>query len=408
MLGQHENESGINLKLMERANPLLFSQERIDEYPLKYDELKQYLNAKDSNGSFLPLHQENMMHTEGDYLDFLLYRKNDNDTSIDLNKKLACEFALYQVQKQKRQGGLPKELSVSVDKLMKLKPQSQDWNEQMMSILESINAIELDTSVLKPNGGDLGNSMLIGKEGTHMNGFASKNVSVSNLLHNGEKSLSPDDIPDNRNPDVIIQELTSYLLSNAITKGIVVKPERVDDPVEFLKSSIDSIINESSQNERLITEARKQSIKRSNTYKNSKELEIAFKDLQLAHNFLTKQFENDREEYSRDIEKLTSNNNELQQKVLNYHSSLLTAENTMDELEKKLKEEKLKNTHTEQIFSPVTPMSASSNNSQSITIMRNEFKKMLSDTQKRYEQELEEERQARFRLEKELESLKNR
>lgn len=390
---------------MEKANPLLFSQDRVEQYPFQYDELKQFITTKDASGISLPYQQENRYATEGDYLDFLLYRTSDNDTSINLEKKLACEYALYQVQNQKSQGKLPKEIEMSLGDVMKLKANSDEWYKQIMSILETINAIELDTTMFKKANNDIGSSSLMMKDGSHMNIYNNKNVSMLDI-HQNESNITVEEIQDNKSTEIVLQELTAYLLSNSIKKGIDVKPSRVDDPVEFLKSGIDSILNETSQSEKLISEARKRSIKRSNTYKNARELETAFEDLQLAHSFLTKQFEHDREEYTRDLEKLTYTNKELQHKVLNYHSSLLASEVNVSNLEVELKDLKESGQSNVSVFSPVSLSSNVSTGLNSISIMRNEFKKMLTDTQRKYEKELDKERNEKEILERELQALK--
>ncbi|CCE63068.1 hypothetical protein TPHA_0D04340 [Tetrapisispora phaffii CBS 4417] len=431
MIQQADIDSGkIDMKLMEKANPLLFSVGRLEEYPLEYAELKQYMTATDGNRAITPFyHQDGVAVTDRDYLDFLLYRSNDNDTEIDLDKKLTSEYALYQVQKQKKNGGLPKDLHLPMEQVLELKPKSDEWYQHMLSIMENINGIELDMALLKSMNPSTNSSSMGGVLSANHSSVAllnnmdttissdvnskkvmkNRNNSVLDVMNPNESIMTIEDIQDKKQSEMLVQELTAYLISTSIKKGIDVKPPMVDDPVDFLKGAIDFITNEISQHQKVIKEARQNTIKRSKSYKSTKELETAFKDLQLAHSFLTRKFQNDREEYTKDIERLSATNRELQQKILNYHSSIIASENKVTALEKELKELRLDminkpvNSSREDI-SPSSPVSASSN---SITIMRNEFKKMLTETQKKHELELMAEKDSRLQLEAELARLRN-
>lgn len=370
---------GYDMALMVRASPMLFSRERYEEYPMEYAELKHYLT---SNGIEEFPRRQPKPYTHVDYLDYLLYRDDETGSTIDLNKKLLCEYALYQVQSHRGIEG-----SVTMEKLMSLEPRSLEWYECVTSLLETINATNLDIPLLQ------------GSDGTSSPGKERpEGVQRSNTI-----------IKKNRE----LQELTSFVLSNAIKKGIELKPVNMDNPLEFLKNAIETIIASSSQPQ-----------KEEDPQMDS--LETAFKDLQLAHSFLTKQFENDRNEYLQNIEILQRTNKELQQKLLDYHSDLSQAENKLQETERELEENNKRASQPQRksfnITSPIlsgdawnepSPGSAKSFNSaatnaHSITIMRTEFKRLLVESQRRYEKELQEERDARLKLEKELESLRRR
>lgn len=391
----HDRTSG--LKLMERANPLLFSQESYEEYPIEYDELKHYLA---NDGDEEPPHRNSSLYKNVDYLDFFLYKNDDNHASgIDLERKLVCEYALYQVQMQQRSGKLREGWPIALKEIIKLEPQSVEWYECLLVLLESINATKIDTSIFDTGITNMNSAKKVNERGLHRNNTS---IRTNNSL----------------------QELTSCILSNAIKKGIELKPVNMDNPVEFLKNAIETILASSQPNSQISAH----NAAEEDIILQKEELETAFKDLQLAHNFLTKQFEHDRAEYIQNIEQLQRTNKELQQKLLNYHSDLSQAESKLQEKERVYKqlEETSKRSSlrtknydlTSPIFSgeiwnAVSPGSAKSanstaNNSHSITIMRTEFKRMLTDTQRKYEKEIQEERESRIILEAELSSLRNK
>lgn len=367
---------------MERANPTLFSREKYDEYPMEYAELKHYL-ASNSIADYSKRHSKPYTHV--DYLDYLLYLDDETKSTIDLNKKLLCEYALYQAQSRKR----PDEEPITMERLLSLKPRSLEWYDCLTTLIESINATSLEIPLLEGYDGSKAESIVAGKE---RNG----DINRSNTIVRTNSAL---------------QELTSFVLSNAIKMGIELKPVNMDSPVEFLKNAIETIGTSQSQSQ-----------KKDSTVQVD-QLETAFKDLQLAHNFLTKQFENDRNEYLQNIEILERTNKELQQKLLDYHSDLSQAENKLLETERELQENNRRASQHKRksvvISSPIfssgtwnepSPGSAKSfnSNAHSITIMRTEFKRLLTESQRKYEKELQEEREARFKLEKELESLTRR
>lgn len=392
----HDRTSG--LKLMERANPLLFSKESYEEYPIEYSELKHYLA---NDGDEESPHRNSSLYKNVDYLDFFLYKNDDSHSSgIDLDRKLVCEYALYQVQMQQRLGKLREGRPVTLNDIIQLEPQSVEWYEYLLAVLESINATKIDTSLFNV-------------------GFANMNSTNKKV---NERGLNRNNTSIRTNNS--LQELTSCILSNAVKKGIELKPVNMDNPVEFLKNAIETILASSQPNSQIS----KHSAADEDIYQKKEELETAFKDLQLAHNFLTKQFEHDRAEYVHNIEQLQRTNKELQQKLLSYHSDLSQAESKLQEkervykqLEETSKRSSLRNRNydlTSPIFSgevwnAVSPGSAKSgnsttNNSHSITIMRTEFKRMLTDTQRKYEREIQDERESRILLEEELSSLRNK
>lgn len=398
-----------DLELSRRANPLLFSAERYEEYPLKYDELKQYLLSQNPSHP----HHNSRPYTSIDYFDYLLYRSKNDESEIDLDKKLVSEFALYYVQKEHLNSD---DLNPTLNELLKLQPKSADWYEMMLRILESINTTGID-QLTKENNNSFPNSK---------RARSSTNMGGTDKFNKG--AYHTDKADDDKNE--ILQELTSFLMSNSIQKGIDIKPIPLDDPVKFLKNGINSILDTCVSLEKNTSSPpispNAAAIQEEDSSKKLEELETAFSDLQLAHNFLTKQFENDRAEYVQDIEKLTRTNRELQDKLLNNHSNLSKTEKKLHELEQENKElEKANNKlnssrhnfgMSSPASSPVTwdpssPSSAGSptsgSGSRSLSIMTSEFKKVLTSTQRKYEKELSDEREHRFKLERELALLKN-
>lgn len=200
----------------------------------------------------------------------------------------------------------------------------------------------------------------------------------------------------NRSIDDRIEELTSYLISSAIQKGIQLttsEDENKDisdiDSLQFCKKCIDSLISKCIDSDKL---------EERHTEENSsvEELKIALNDLQLAHNFLTKKFEDDRVEYLSNIEKLNKTNKELSQQLTTNRVKLNEAEKTIENL--KLQPP------TPELLLPNSPLSNNGDTSPgqnvnegsySLKMMKQEFKKILADTQDKYEKELREEREFR-------------
>ncbi|CCC66944.1 hypothetical protein NCAS_0A03860 [Naumovozyma castellii] len=419
MTENHLEMSYPTMDLLKKANPVLFSEERYDEYPLDGEELMQYLSTSSTiNNHSRPL-------TNVDYSDYLVYGKDDgsNHQEIDLDKKLISEFILFLIQSRQHDSNDAennKHKSIKFEEFLKMEPYSKRWYNCILDVLEQGNATEVvDLSM--------------------------SNKILSEFIRKGnERDLVKAD-------DQTLEELTSYLLSSAIKRGIDIKPVRLDDPVAFLKNGIDCILNSvdssslapSQELDHNDDSENKPSSQENEIGKNKdieqsmalgeresettmEEMKTAFKDLQLAHNFLTKRFEHDRVGYSQDIEKLTRTNRELQEKLLSYHSSLTKTEKKLQEAEKASKELKTKNDNyssprtlsntsnplnspilSPELWGPPSPGSINSNaGAHSISIMRNEFKRIITETQKKHEKELSEERKKRLDLEEELKKLK--
>ncbi|CCK71222.1 Pea2p KNAG_0G01640 [Huiozyma naganishii CBS 8797] len=385
----------MDIALLKRANPLLFTTERYDEYPTDPEELLQLLSSEANSD----LSARERPFTELDQLDFLLYR--DSVTGeLDVHKKLACEYALYHAERIRRHRGGDHhgEKHVGFQDLKDSKTGSDEWFTRLVTLLSEISGDKMDLSQLE-------------KTAVHQTrpGDASNRQGVA------------------RDQQDALHELTSYMLSSSIKNGIHIRPsDNVDDPVKFLKNGIESLIesastantNTNSTDERDATETK------------LAELTTAFKDLQLAHSFLTKQFENDHTDHMRDIEKLTRTNRELQEKLLNYHSNLSKIEKKLKDNEHELRHSRARDevagNHSIALDSPGKMASTPNLNhesmwgvhtadqnetlgatpgSPSLSIMKNEFKRLLTETQRKYEREIGQEREIRRQLEKELKSL---
>lgn len=456
----------MNLQLLKKSNPLLFAPERYDEYPLDPIELSQFLNnslQQDENGGGL---LRDRPFTSVDQLDYLFY-VDPKTQELDLEKKMAVEYALFQLQLLKRDNqnnnndeSLDNNIS-SFEDLLGDNLQSADGLKDLLLTLNSVNGLDLDLNKLnlieKKSSSGLGNNNNNTNNTRNgsilsLNNISDKRVSNSeksklSCLSTDLKHVSNDNISEivsptsyNHNSDSI-QEITSYLLSSTISHGIELKPKgEMNDSMEFLKNCMVSLIDmavdkrQQGNGKNIVTDQNKDdnttaSDKDNVNDKRYKELEsklaemnTAFKDLQLAHNFLTKQYENDHNDSLKDIEKLTRTNKELQEKLLSYHSNLAKRENKDIESDKKefdgnsVFHSPTKNFsspalgHTES-WTPQTPISSgdrpNSNysnqlNSPSLSMMKSEFKRLLTETQRKYEKEITQERQMRKQLQNEL------
>lgn len=399
----------LDYTMMYKANPLLFSAERYDQYPLNPQELIQYLSSASATSNPRPI-------TETDEFDYLLYMDDNigdravspesgssNDLKeLDLDKKLACEFAIYQTHLKSQTSRKTKRKNF--EELLKLDIGSEEWSNEMLQLLESINATNINLSSIS--------DMKI----------ATKTDYIGQLIKD----------KGNKKKDDELQDIISYIYSNSIRNGINIQPkiegnENSLGNNEFLKNIIDTMIDLAKSKSNTKDAPGTVGGEEENEDKRIKEMNTALQDLQLAHNFLTKQFENDRLEHSKGIEKLTKTNRELQGRLLDCHSNLTKAESKLREMEEKLMKNKsqtelkdptiFKDINEIGLSSPTgfdadiasSPVSLDSNGeargSYSLSIMRNEFRKLLTDTQRKYESEIAKERELTEQLKKKLDQL---
>ena len=474
-----------NLSLLKKSNPLLFTPERYDEYPLDPIELAQFLNKsleQDSNNNMLLRERP---FTSVDQLDYLFYL-DSNTQELDLDKKLAVEYALFQLQLLKQEetidnndtttttdtndnieNGNNKNNNKSSSNSSNFDDELIDFESLQNNDFKSLNGLKkLLFTLNKVNGLDLDLNKL--KHLESQNHHRNINTNNTNTTTNRDTGLSNDPshktirnsnssgvnsnetFTDNNSnsagnnlSDDNIQEVTSYLLSNTIKKGIELRPKgEINDSTQFLKNCIDSLIdvivanrqnNKTSQNNSSTNNNHKKDDLTDVTNPKYKELETkltemttAFNDLQLAHNFLTKQYENDHNDSLKNIEKLTRTNKELQEKLLKYHSTLSkreinneTHDNNDNDNENSIFHSPGKSFSSPilghpEIWTPHTPSSNKNNvsnsnsgmNSPSLSMMKNEFRRLLTETQRKYEKEINQERQMRKQLQYELNLIK--
>lgn len=365
-----------DLPLMQRANPLLFSEENYEEYPFEYRDLKRYLSANDDGENTPRRNVKPCTHIN--YLDMLLYQQDDN---VDLNRKLVCEYALFLVQRAQKSNKLPQvDRFYRFQNLHGLEPFSSDWYQHVVVLLESINATNIESLLLQ-------------------------DPHQLKMLEQMSRTDLQTRKPADASTAGAVQELTSYVVSRSVQRNIELKPLHMDDQVEFLKTAFNTILDNGAPARSMIGDD-----------DDKQNLQTAVKDLQLANNFLTKQFENDHAYYVQNIEKLQRTNKELQQKVLDYHSNLVKAEQKSRENPKPRKTSSNFNYQspvmTSEAWFPSSPVSPNSGNSssstsQSIGVIRSEFKKLLTETQRKHERELQLERESKLQLEKELEQVRH-
>lgn len=143
-----------------------------------------------------------------------MYTSKSDKSEIDLDKKLVSEFALYYVQKNRRNSD---ELAPTLNDLLKLEPGSKEWYELMLEILESINTTGMN-QLARENKNSFPNSK---RARSSTNTAGTDNFSKSS----NRAADATDDTKE------VLQELTSFLMSNSIQKGIDIKPIPLDDPV---------------------------------------------------------------------------------------------------------------------------------------------------------------------------------
>lgn len=370
----------LDYDLMRKANPLLFAPERYDQYPLQPQELMQYLTSASAQAAPRPA-------TSADELDYLLYTggsksgarsaaESGPSLELDLEKKLACEFALYQTHMHRKDAA--ERPAMDFTALTKLKVGSEEWFDEMLGLLESINGTDIDLDALRGrNGGETRQKTL------SVVGEGAGEPPVPTAV--GADDAVSKDIPSSGADE--LQEVISYILSSAIKSGVDIRPRAAADgsQQEFLRGLVDEMLQRAGSASRDSGAAQDD-----NTALKNSELSTALGDLQLAHTFLTKQYENDRSTHAQDIAKLTRANRELQERLLQSHDELHSAHEQLREAK---------------VGAPVPSADETStpgSSSYSLGLMRTEFQRLLAESERNHEAELERERAARRELEKQL------
>lgn len=387
---------GYDWDLTDRANPAVLASQDTPSYPADASSLLQLLTAH-QNGTALVTSPKQLDYI--DFVDSVLYNSatDDSHLDVDLDAKLLSEYFLWQVSRF-----LPTSTpSLTTDEVMKLEPGSKEWYHQALSTLMKHNIAFIDGRKLW--------------QGQNHHDVRSNYTKLKDIA----KEYSRD----------VIQELVSYTLSNAIKLGININPKPDEDPLTLLRSVIDLLLRLEPVNDHLNNSTLNESYLESESFDaehsiSEKELTTALKDLKLAHKFLTKKYADERKDHTRNVDTLNKVVNELQEKVLRYEKDAKQKADKINELEDILdRSSSLKNPPiipvgqdfsssfqspimTSEPWSPSTPGSTTSSGTKSIAIMRAEFKRLLQDTQIRYEKELNVERTRKQELEKELAELK--
>lgn len=443
----------MNLQLLKKSNPLLFAPERYDEYPLDPIELSQFLNnslQQEENSNLL----RDRPFTSVDQLDYLFY-VDPKTQELDLEKKMAVEYALFQLQLLRQDNDELNDKIASFEELRGDDLKTVDGLRDLLLTLNSVNGLELDLNKLNLLDTKFSDESTEMTQNTgNDNSSKSKNDQNTKDLNSENVTTTHDSKPikysnaansnnNKRSNDDDIQQLTSYLLSNTIKEGIELRPQGgMNDSTEFLKNCMDSLIKIAVQNKNDTPTTSRHSSNDSEVdnqqhvndpdsfdqkYKELEtkltEMTTAFNDLKLAHSFLTKQYENDHNDSSKDIEKLSRTNKELQEKLLSYHSNLAKKEAKESRASnERSRSNSIFNSPGKNLSSPVlgysdnwipqTPSTADANgdstsmNSPSLSMMKSEFRRLLTETQRRYEREISQERQKRKQLQAELNLVK--
>ncbi|SCU78267.1 LADA_0A04764g1_1 [Lachancea dasiensis] len=360
-------------KVLIWSNRKLFSESSYDQYPTSYADLKALLE-REPVGRLLEVSQGLNV------VDSVLYGGQAGD--LDVRQKLRVEYALFRAgtgQKQTPSDMAHKDVLSGLHKL-------SDGALLSLSGLAALDEAKVDSIW------SLHQDMQTTDEDFDQSISGSRTVQQSPL-----------------------DEVTSHLMSSALQRGLELKPKTQAplDDVAFFNQCVDTLLDMVGSPTHAGSAARN----RDSSDDSVNDTATALKDLQLAHSFLTKKFENDRMEYLHSIDKLTKTNKELSHEVLAYHGKVADLDRKCQGLtqERSGLVEQIDNmiaisTPTTIVTSPSSsPGSTASNGkSYSIGVMRTEFKKALTETQSRYEKELREEKAVRRRVEQELEALRSR
>ena len=204
---------------------------------------------------------------------------------------------------------------------------------------------------------------------------------------------------DNLNEkDVIMEDsnsyerLISFLISECVVNNINLQSTQNNNENEYtmLENSIKELIQLISNNKASNTVINKDVV---NSTVNDDDLKLKLEDLQLAHDFLSQKFSKERLHYNNDItikEKQISNvNKQLKEKNL----EIKKLNDIIEDLKSNKQNNKPITPYSEdhENFNYIinSPSSISSNNSESINVLKTEFKSQLNKMRDYYESELD-------------------
>lgn len=152
--------------------------------------------------------------------------------------------------------------------------------------------------------------------------------------------------------------------------------------------------------------------------------DVAFKDLQFAHNYLTKQFQEERDNYHSLIKSLKAKfqnqrdmNVDLNKKLTHQTEDILEQRLQLEELNEKVNKQKdeifelsksNKFLQIDQLGSPASEGDNSPGSNYSVSILRTEFKRIVGDINDTFTKKLQEEQVERQRLEKLVKAYEGR
>ncbi|OBA28562.1 hypothetical protein HANVADRAFT_61082 [Hanseniaspora valbyensis NRRL Y-1626] len=328
---------------------------------------------------------------EGDLTNIELLQEQNNflgNGKIPIQVNVILEYILSYMEKQGKQNSSAIDFSNSYELISELEGDNVNVSKlQELLVLvtkivkEQAEQINLGNSINNPSP----------QSARHSNLVLLDNISNSNLLSSKEGTL---------NPNNAIEQLTSLLVSECVKNNIILQSTQTGSANSYglLENAIKElvqIVSSSSSNRKDINLSNgtpKLEKISTNDSASPELLALKLQDLQLAHDFLSEQFSKERLIY----------NNEVtikERQLYNYKKANEDKDKEIESLKAQL--QSLKSEMKEQ--KPVTPYSENdeninllsspgsitSNDSESINILRTEFKNKLNKIQDYYQAELE-------------------
>lgn len=193
-----------------------------------------------------------------------------------------------------------------------------------------------------------------------------------------------------------IEELISLIVSECVKNNIVLEATKVSSNAGYnlLDSSIKELVQlvADLKSKNINSAAESPSLERSATRDSSAELALKLQDLQLAHDFLSEKFSKERLYYNNEI-------TAKEKQMLSYKKEAQSMSNEIKNLREKMEQLKVGAEETK-VVTPYfeneentallnSPVSIASNSSESINVLKTEFKNQLNKIRNYYEAELE-------------------
>lgn len=193
-----------------------------------------------------------------------------------------------------------------------------------------------------------------------------------------------------------IEELTSLIVSECVKNNIVLEATKVNsnEGYNLLDSAIKELVQKVAdfKSKDISSGAESPNLEKTSTRDSSADLALKLQDLQLAHDFLSEKFSRERLYYNKEI-------TAKEKQMLSYKKDAENMSNEIKNLKEKVehlkigaKEPKVVTPHFENDENTGllnSPESITSNNSESINVLKTEFKNQLNKIRNYYEAELE-------------------